>query len=110
MRGSPTPRLSTNLLRCLVNTRTATLPRPRRQGAGMATGKKTTARDTAERRAHVAAALAESERKQRRGKLIFRSVLAALITASVGGVAVVVVHSQNAGKIAGVVSYSNLSR
>ena len=60
--------------------------------------------------AKVAAARAEAERKARRGKLIFRGTLAVLLAAVIGGVTAVVLAQQNAGKISGVKSYSNLSR
>jgi hypothetical protein len=73
------------------------------------TGKKnTTAKDSAARRAQVAAAMAEAKRKERRGKLVFRGVLAALLVGGVGGLAAVVIANQSSGStsISGVQTFT----
>jgi hypothetical protein len=73
------------------------------------TGKKnTTARDSTARRAQVAAAMAEAKRKERRGKLIFRGVLAVLLVGGIGGVTAVVIANKSSGNtsISGVQTFS----
>ena len=77
----------------------------------MATGKNTSkGKNAATARERVAAARAETERKARRGKLIFRGVLAVLLVGGVGGLAAVVLSSQASATIDGVKSYSGLDR
>lgn len=71
---------------------------------------KSRAAKAADARARVAAARAEAERKARRGKVIFRGSLALLLVGGVAAVAAVVLAQKGAGEIAGVKSYSNLSR
>jgi hypothetical protein len=78
----------------------------------MATGKKTsgTRANQAARQARVAAIRAEQERRARRSKLYFRAGLGVLVLAIVGGVTALVVAKNDAKNVAGVVSYSGLSR
>lgn len=73
----------------------------------MATGRNAKATAARER---VAAARAEAERKQRRGKLIFRGTLAVLLIGGIGGLTAIVIASKSSTGISGVKSYSNLSR
>jgi hypothetical protein len=75
----------------------------------MATGKNTRA-DSVAARERVAAAQAEAKRKARRGKLIFRGILAALLVVIVGGVTAVILATHKSDTISGVKTYGNLSR
>jgi len=78
----------------------------------MASGKNTASRakSAAAARERVAAAQAEAKRKARRGKMIFRGILAVLTVGIVGTITAVVLASQASANIAGVTSFSGLSR
>jgi hypothetical protein len=67
-------------------------------------------RDTAERRAAVAQALAAQKAKQRRSKMIWNTVIGVLVVALLGGIAAAALVGRNAGKIAGVKTFGKLSQ
>ena len=78
----------------------------------MASGKNTSSRakSAAAARERVAAAQAEAKRKARRGKMIFRGILVVFLVGIIGTITAVVLASQASANIAGVKSFSGLSR